>query len=83
VPCRHNLFVGQLGELYGQVLPHLDVVIGTDALNETGVLGRNRLLEFGFSSRHHHVLYDAPFLGYAGLRCLLTRIANSQVDQDD
>jgi hypothetical protein len=83
VPCRHNLFRGQLIDGYRQELAGLDLMIGTDAVGQDGLPGACRLLEFGFSSRHHHALYDAPFLGFAGLRCFLTRIANFLEDQDD
>jgi nitrogenase molybdenum-iron protein alpha/beta subunit len=83
VPCRHNLFVGQLFDLYRHDLEALDVLIGTDAVAQDGLPGMCRFLEFGFSSRHHHALYDAPFLGFAGLRCFLGRIANVLEDQDD
>ena len=85
-----DLFVALRGERFDghDYLPQARAAGAVAALAERGLAeaglpGMGRLLEFGFSSRHHHVLYDAPFLGYAGLRCFLTRIANALVDQDD
>ena len=49
-------------------------VLGYDAAGHRGYV------EFGFPSWHHHVISDAPFLGYRGALGFLGRLGNASVD---